>query len=70
MSFLRAEIASGAFGSAWFAWQWLNLKRESTGTPQLAAAAIREVEAILGYRRRRSAMLVHNGLSATRPYER
>ena len=34
------------------------------------ADAIREAESILGYRRRRSATFIHNGLSATRPYER
>jgi hypothetical protein len=67
---LRAELTSGAAGTLWFAWQYARLLREATSGDADKAGAIREAESILGYRQRRSAMFVHNGLAATRPYRR
>jgi len=63
-------MASSAFGSLWFAWQWANLQRQAGTRVAGSRDAIREAEFILGYRRRRSTLFVHNGLSATRPYLR
>jgi len=71
VSFIRVELASGAFGSLWFAWQWASLKREATSEYRDKAAAIAEALAVLGLehprRTRRQALFVHNGLSAVRP---
>jgi hypothetical protein len=67
---IRAELTSGAAGTLWFAWQYASRLRETTSDDSDKADAIREAESILGFRRRRGAMFVHNGLSATRPYER
>ena len=69
MMLIRAELTSGAAGTLWFAWQYARIRRATSGDAD-KAGAIREAESILGLRRRRSAMFVHNGLSATRPYER
>ena len=65
---IRAELTSGAAGTLWFAWQYARLLRGSGDADK--ADAIREAESILGFRWRRSVMFVHNGLSATRPYQR
>jgi len=70
VSFIRVELASGAFGSLWFAWQWASLKREATAEHGDKAAAIAEALAVLGLEKRRirrQVMFVHNGLSAVRP---
>ena len=70
MTLLRVEYASGAFGTLWFAWQWATLRREGIDDTSDARDALLEVEAILGHRRRRCVMFMHNGLSAKRPFER
>jgi len=67
---IRAELTSGAAGTLWFAWKYASLLRATKSGDPDKADAIREAESILGLRRRRSVMFVHNGLSATRPYQR
>jgi hypothetical protein len=67
---IRAELTSGAAGTLWFAWQYARLMRRTACRDADKADAIREAESILGIRRRRGVMFVHNGLSARRPYQR
>jgi hypothetical protein len=67
---IKAELTSGAAGTLWFAWQYARLLRETTSGGTGKTEAIREAESILGFRRQRGVMFVHNGLSARRPYQR
>lgn len=67
---IRAELTSGAAGTLWFAWQYARLMRKTASHDADKADAIREAESILGFRRQRSVMFTHNGLSANRPYQR